>query len=423
MKQRFSGWRMVISCGFLYALIANFGLTASQLTISTMALDPAVSMDRTMIGLGFTIFVLMQGLPGPLIGRFIIKFNTKIAFMTGSALIVLSGILLANFAGNSTLAYVILFGLLLSFSCTLGGQIATQTTIGNWFERKRGLAMGITMSIAGALSFAIPLLTNAAIGPDGNWKMGFYLVSAAGAAGFLISVLFIKSNPQSMGQHPDGLVEIAETEETEQTAEKNSGVFRTKNPKTSKQALKSPAFWFIWICSFSIFVVLNMDVSAGVLQFTGRGFDPGLVAMALSAQSVAMVIVNLVIAAIADRFEPARLLGVCACITGIGALCAVFCPINNYPIMFAYFVLIGVGFGSNLSVMPTAFANFFGMEHYPKIIGVALPLLSIFSGFVPVIAGMVFDATGSYNPMYIIAAVICFIGTIMTLMIRYPKEE
>ncbi|MEG0456212.1 MAG: hypothetical protein RR559_12875, partial [Bacteroides sp.] len=64
-------------------------------------------MDRTMIGLGFTAFVLMQGLPGPIIGQFISRFGTKRAYMASAVLVMVSGILLGQFAGSSTLAYAV----------------------------------------------------------------------------------------------------------------------------------------------------------------------------------------------------------------------------------------------------------------------------------------------------------------------------
>ena len=131
-EKKFYGWKVVVVTAALYALLGNFGLAAAQITIPVMALDPAVAMDRTMIGIGFSVFILMQGLPGPLIGKFVEKYGAKNAFIVSSVLIVLTGILMGLFAGTSTAAYIVLFGVLLSYTRTLGGQEATQTTIRNW---------------------------------------------------------------------------------------------------------------------------------------------------------------------------------------------------------------------------------------------------------------------------------------------------
>ncbi len=443
-EKKFYGWKVVVATAVLYALLGNFGLAAAQITIPVMALDPTVGMDRTMIGIGFTVFILMQGLPGPLIGKFVGQYGAKNAFLASSALIILTGVLLGFFAGASTAAYIVLFGVLLSFSSTLGGQVATQTTIGNWFVMKRGLAMAVTMGFGGVVAFSFPLITNAAIGAEGNWPMGFFLISVMGVISLAVAFLFMRNKPSDMGQNPDGLsaaelekaaaaaagagaagagVESPATEaEAAALADKRAGVFKNPTSLTQGQAFKTPAFWLLLIAALSIFVALNMAVSSGVLHFGGLGIDTGVIAGAVAVQGIAAVAVNLVIAPLADRIEPARILGACALLTAIGALCAFLAQPGDVVMLYVYYILLGLGFGGNTSVMPTAFANYFGIVNFPKIIGTVLLLLSLFSGLVPTIAGAVFDATGTYATMFAVVAVICLVGCVAGFLVRFPKK-
>lgn len=405
MEKKFIGWRVVVATGLLYALLGNFGLAAAQLAIPAMAVDPTVAMNRSMIGLGFTVFILMQGLPGPLIGKFIAQYGARKAFIASSVLIVATGVLMGLFAGASTVAYVVLFGVLLSFSCTLGGQIATQTTVGSWFVQKRGLAMAVTMGLGGLVAFAFPLVTTAAMGEAGNWRNGFYLISAMAVVALVIAFALMKDKPEDVGQVPDGALPVdaaadtgAQQAEAARAASRASKVYKTARPKTSKQAMRSLPFWLIWLGSFSVFVALNLAVSSGVLYFSGLGLDVGVIAGAVAVQGVAAVAVNLVIAPLADRIEPARILGVCALLTAVGAFLAFMCAPGGAVVLYAYYILLGIGFGGNTSVMPTAFANYFGIEDFPKIMGMVLLLLSVFSALVPLIAGVVFDAIGRTRP-------------------------
>lgn len=434
-EKKFYGWKVVVATAVLYALLGNFGLAAAQITIPVMALDPAVGMDRTMIGIGFTVFILMQGLPGPLIGKFVEKYGAKNAFLASSALIVLTGVLLGLFAGASTAAYIVLFGVMLSFSSTLGGQVATQTTIGNWFVVKRGLAMAVTMGLGGVVAFSFPLITNAAIGAGGNWSMGFFLISIMGAISLIVAVLFMRNKPADMGQEPDGLVAgaadaaacapaaaPADAARADAAVERKSGVFKNPVSMTQGEAFRSAAFWLILLASLSIFVALNMAVSSAVLHFNGLGIDPTVVAGAVAVQGIAAVAVNLVIAPLADRIEPARILGACALLTAVGALCAWLAQPGDVVMLYVYYVLLGLGFGGNTSVMPTAFANYFGIANFPKIIGTVLLFLSLLSGLVPTIAGVVFDATGTYTVMFLVVAVICLVGAIAGFLVRFPKR-
>lgn len=433
-EKKFYGWKVVVVTAVLYALLGNFGLAAAQITIPVMALDPAVGMDRTMIGIGFTVFILMQGLPGPLIGKFVEKYGAKNAFLASSALIILTGVLLGLFAGASTAAYIVLFGVMLSFSSTLGGQVATQTTIGNWFVVKRGLAMAVTMGLGGVVAFSFPLITNAAIGTGGNWSMGFFLISIMGAISLIVAFLFMRNKPADMGQEPDGLVaaaadaaapaaaEAGRAEVADAVVERKGGVFKNPVSMTQGEAFRSAAFWLILLASLSIFIALNMAVSSAVLHFNGLGIDPTVVAGAVAVQGIAAVAVNLVIAPLADRIEPARILGVCALLTAVGALCAWLAQPGDVVMLYVYYVLLGLGFGGNTSVMPTAFANYFGIVNFPKIIGTVLLLLSLLSGLVPTIAGAVFDATGAYTVMFLVVAIICLIGTVAGFLVRFPKR-
>jgi MFS family permease len=430
-EKKFFGWRVAVAIAVAYALLGNFGLAAAQLAIPAMALDPAVTMNRSMLGLGFTVFILMQGLPGPLIGKFIAQYGAKKAFILSALLIIVTGILMGLFAGANTAVYIVLFGVLLSFSCTLGGQIATQTTIGNWFVQKRGLAMAATMGIGGVIAFTFPLITNAAIAA-GSWSWGFYLISIIAAVALLVIFPLIKDKPADVNQVPDGIVVAtdgaagavaAAAGQSEGTAPEapKSKVFKNMVSKTSGQALKSAPFWLIWLGTFSIFVALNLAVSSGVLYFTGLQLDSGTIAIAIAVQGIAAVGVNLIIAPLADRIEPARILGVCALLAAVGAFLGFICDPGNVVILYAYYILLGIAFGGNTSVMPTAFANYFGIEHFPKIMGLVLLLLSVLSCLVPIAAGIVFDSIGSYTIMFLVVTIICAVGAVATFLVRYPK--
>ncbi|MBE6032669.1 MAG: MFS transporter [Clostridiales bacterium] len=419
-NKRFYGWYLVVVCGLLYGLLGSFGLSASQIAIPVMATDPDVAMNRSMIGLGFTIFVLAQGLPGPLIGQLIAKKGAKLSYIISGIAVAVTGVLLANFIGVSTIAYLALFGVVLSVGSTMGGQLATQTTISNWFLVKRGTAMSITMAFAGLLGFTFPLITNAVILKSGSWHMGFYVISIVAVIGLILAIIFIRNKPADLGQVPDGAVAA---DPGKQAKVRVTTVYKTSKHKTYKEALKTPAFWFILITSFSIFCALNMAVSSGVLHFTGLGLSSTIVAGAVSAQGVAGVIVRVCLAPLADRIEPIRIAGICAIFVGAGAFLAATAQTDSVAVLYTYYILLGIGFGGNLIVMPTAFANYFGHTNFPKVMGTVLPLLSIFSSLIPVLAGVVFDMSGAYNTMYFIIGGIAIIGLITSLLVRFPKED
>ncbi|MEG1517480.1 MAG: hypothetical protein RR360_03990 [Raoultibacter sp.] len=54
--------------------------------------------------------------------------------------------------------------------------------------------------------------------------------------------------------------------------------------------------------------------------------------------------------------------------------------------------------------------------------GFVLLMLSLFSALIPVIAGVVFDASGAYTSMFLVVAIIAAIGGIASLLVRFPKK-
>lgn len=43
MQEKFYGWKIVVFCGLIYALVGALGFTVGQLTLSYMMLDPSVT--------------------------------------------------------------------------------------------------------------------------------------------------------------------------------------------------------------------------------------------------------------------------------------------------------------------------------------------------------------------------------------------
>lgn len=416
-RKPFYGWVVVAACGVVYALLGSFGLSASQIAIPVMVTDPDIMMDRALVGVGFSVFILFQGLLAPVIGLLVEKRGAKVTLLCAGALLCLAGVLLANFCGSSTMAYFILFGVVLSFGGAMGSQVPCQTTVSTWFVRKRGLAMSLMMVVCSCLAFTIPIITNAVIQGTGSWASAFYLISVAALLGIAVTLIFVRNKPEDKGLVADGGRAASAT-----VVLRSSRVFKEENHKTLAQAVKSPAFWLFILAGLPLYFGYNMQVSAAVLHFTGYGLDPTLVAVGVSVTSVSAIVARLFVAPLADSIEPARLLAG-ANMVMIASMCAAgFCTTPVPALMFVFYVCVGFAFGINIVCLPVCFANYFGFSHFPKIIGWALPIFSIVAGTIPALAGLVFNAAGSYNLAFFGVAVCCAVGCVCALLVRYPRK-
>lgn len=421
-KKLFYGWVVTVACGLVYLLLGSISLNAGQIAIPVMVTQPDIMMDRTLVGLGFTVFILFQGLLAPIIGNLVSKKGARLTMMLSAVLIVIGGILFAQVGGSSTLAYFLIFGVWLSFSSAMGSQVPCQTTISMWFVKKRGMAMSIMMAVMGAVAFVVPPAVNAVIQSTGAWQSAFYFAAAAAVIGFVIVLLFIRNKPEDKGLVPDGSLDAEEDDKGTEKKHAPVKVYKAQESKTLGQALKTPAFWLFVLAALPLYFGFNINVSAGVLHFSGMGFDPGVVALGLSVQGIIALIVRFLIAPLIDRIEPVRVLAFGGAAMAVAMFIASFSSANDTVLMFVYFVCIGAGWGINLVCAPTCFANFFGNGNFSKIIGVALPIFSVVAGMIPVISGAVFSAAGSYNPAYLGIGVCCVIGVVCSLLVRFPKK-
>ncbi len=418
-KGVFYGWVVVVACGLVYVLLGSFGLSASQIAIPVMVTDPDIMMDRALVGVGFSLFILFQGLLAPVIGALVDKKGARFTLVSAGILLVLAGVLLASFCGSSTIAYFALFGILLSFGGAMGSQVPCQTVVSTWFVEKRGMAMSMMMVISSCVAFAIPVVANKTILATGSWSSAFYLVSAAAILGTLIAVAFVRNRPEEKGLVADGGDSAPGGSPRKPCA---SRVFKAVEHKTSGQAVRTPAFWLFIACGLPLYFGFNMQVSSAVLHFTGMGLDSTLVAVGVSVQSISAVAARLLVAPLADRVEPAKLLAVANLVMAASMCSAGLCSDANPVLLFLFYAFVGIGFGVNIVCVPVCFANYFGASHFPKIIGWALPVFSIVAGTVPALAGVAFNIAGSYHVAFFATAACCLVGVACALAVRYPSE-
>jgi predicted MFS family arabinose efflux permease len=65
--------------------------------------------------------------------------------------------------------------------------------------------------------------------------------------------------------------------------------------------------------------------------------------------------------------------------------------------------------------------SYYPRERYAQVIGVVFPFQIISNASAATIAGLVFDATSSYTPVFIAASIFSLVGVFFTFMARRPR--
>ena len=81
---------------------------------------------------------------------------------------------------------------------------------------------------------------------------------------------------------------------------------------------------------------------------------------------------------------------------------------------------IGFNFGGNLALFPTTTADFFGTRNVGKNYGLMFTAYGVAGIAGPILAGSVFDMTGSYMWAFIPSGVACLIAAVISLGLKSP---
>lgn len=415
-KKKFFGWPLTAVLGIMYFCSSGFVLATAQIVNPMMMKDPTMGLSGTLLGAGFSLFVLMQGIPSPLVGQLVAKKGAKFTMAVGGVIMLLSALAMIFVVKNAVL-YFIIFGVFLSVSTIMAGQISVQSTVSQWFVAKRGVAMAVTMGIGGLASFAAPLIVNSVINASGGaWQSGWYLIAVFGVLIIPMAVFVVKNKPSDMGQLPDGNTDPSASD----VGQKTFKVYKNTDSIEYRQAIRSPFFWLIAVGGSGGFCAFSLATSQGIIHFSSLGFDTGVIVGAAAAMGIASLIGKLVIGLIADFVEPIRIIAASLAIIVIGIICAAMA--TNPAMIYIYYICTGLGFGAIATNLPTTVANYFGVNAFSKNLSTTMLTTTLISSIIPVMAGALYDATGYATTAFYVTAGIVAVCAVCAILVRIPKK-
>jgi MFS family permease len=379
-----AGWTVVLAAT-LGAGIAAFHTQAVGALMTT--LTEAYGWTRTQVTSGPAIISVVGLFMSPAIGLLIGRVGAR---RIGLAGIVLFGLALAlvGQAGPEMWSWYAAFAVLAVVSPMVSGIVWT-TAVNSRFDRFRGTALGITMSGIALIGGTVPIVSVTLAERFG--------VRGAFAGLGLLAVLVAL---------PVAWLFFFDASDLRRVRAQSSGTTlgaKVQLPGLAfKQALTTPRFWRL---------VLAMMIAAAVSGFFSLHLQPILRDAGVSATDAALtagaiapsvIASRLLCGALMDRiFAPfvlaaVLLLPLLACI-----LLASFDASLQLGIVVA--VLIGFALGAEGDAMAYLAARYFGMRDYAAVYGVLVAMFTLGYGMGPLGGAAVFDATGGYTPIMIIA--------------------
>jgi MFS family permease len=419
-KKSFYGWKLLLV--FWAVIVLNFAFPTFGMSVVNTYMAGAMHLDRKELGLAYSVFTLMGGLPSPIVGWSINRFGIRLTMLAG-ILLVGSGAVLMAAAVHTALEAFIVLALVVGFGAALSGTMGPQVGVARWFHAKRGRAMSLFFTCSGIGGFlAVPLLNAVIAKSGGNWRSAWWFMAAMSVASLLLAAFFIRESPEQMGQLPDGgAVEPSVSGTSALESKPARGVFKTTEDWTLRETLRSPALWILIITYLGFFTGFFIYLAHGIIHLEGLGHSPAAAAQSLALVMLSSVIGQFTVAALGDRVEMRFIFAVAVALFGVGIALATHA--TSSLALYPYAICMGAGFGAGYTCLATMQTNYFGPKVYPALLGITIPMGTILGAIGPVIAGWFYDAYHSYTQIFFIVAAVCFASAVLLLFAKPPLRR
>jgi MFS family permease len=275
-------------------------------------------------------------------------------------------------------------------------SVAYMRVLTSWFDRRRGLAIGLAGSGTG-LGFAyVPLLAQSLKDAYG-FAAGYYgLAALALFATLPLVVLFLR-------ERGDG----ASASEPAPAAAEGMSL---------AQAVRGRDFWVLAAMFMSVTTVLYGLLPHLVPLIAGNGVAQAQAAQIASLFGLATFAGRIVIGFLVDRFDARRIALAFFLISAAGLpLLAADLPLWA---VFVSALLLGGSLGAEVDMLAYLVSRYFGLRSFARIFGVLFGAVMLAMGAGPLVFGAIFDRTGSYDLMLWAGAPACAVAALLTLALR-----
>jgi MFS family permease len=418
-QKPFYGWKLLII--FWAIIILNFTFPTFGTSVVNTYMAKAMHLNREKLGLAFSVFSLMAGLPGPLVAQSINRLGIRFTLVTGTLLTSCGALLMAAFV-KTTFQAILVLGLVVGAGAAMAGTIAPQVGIARWFHRKRARAMSLVLTASGLGGcIAVPTLNAVIARSGGNWRAAWWCMTSMSLAAALVAAGFVKESPAQMNQLPDGEDAADPRSVTPALRSAGGGVFKTTEDWTLGEALRSPTLWLLVPTYLGFFMGFFIYVAHGIAHLEGLGHPPSEAARSLALIFGSSLIGQVAVATLGDSIEPRFLSAVAVCLYGGGTLLAIHA--SDVTTMYVYAIMMGSGFGTAFTCLMTIQSNYYGPKVYPALLGITTPVGTILGAVGPEMAGRYFDKYGTYAGVFEAVAALCFASAVMYLLAVPPVRR
>lgn len=409
MRRVFYGWYVTIACciglacGLTSVLTGTFSIFLGPLTAEFGWLKSEIFTALLLATVTVTV-------ASPFIGVLIDRFGARRMILIG---FVLEGLVLASFAMQTDSLAALYARYILMTLVGLGTtHVSFARIISLWFDRQRGLALGIALAGLGVGGMIWPLLSQWAIEAYG-WRTAYLVVTAVvTVTGFLAIALVVRESPAEMGLQPDGAAAKAAAAGAPPP---QPGGF------TLAEAMRQTSFWVMIVAFFLVGLGIQSLYMHLVPLLVMRNVEPMRAAQAQSLVAAALIVGRLAGGMLMDRFFASRVAS--AFLVGPIVASALLAAGASGVDAFIAGMLTGLASGAEVNASAYLAGRYFGLRYFSRIYAWYFSAYSIGAGFGPLVTARAVEHYGGYTEiLYILGGLLVFAALLLLSLKPFPRS-
>jgi MFS family permease len=290
------------------------------------------------------------------------------------------------------------------------GGVPYSRLLTEWFDRRRGIALGISASGVGIGTLIFVPFAQSIIDAY-TWRHAY---AALGAVillvGFPIVALTIRNTPVESNLRPDsGRTHLVRTSTTS-----------VLSGQSLAEAAREKTLWLIISAFFIVGAVILGATIHLTAMFTDKGVDGQTAALMVSVLGGVSMIARMVVGLLFDRYHAPNV----AIVFFLGPVIAFLILASGTNCIWMGFLsaaLLGCGLGAEIDLIAYLCSRYFGKKQFGKIYGLLLGVFQVGGSLGPVVVGYAYDVFGAYTVALYASAGIMLVACVLLLALGpYP---
>ena len=369
--------------------------------------------SRLGVAIGLTVTNAVGAIAAPYVGRALDKYPLRNVMGIG-ALFMAFGFLGLSFVQNELQFYLVL-GLFIGLGASSMGNLATSKLVTNWFDKRRGMALGIAAAGVSLSGVIMPYISAELIENFG-WRRGFMVYSTFT---FLVVVPLIFrlviSRPEDVGLRPDGAIPIKFDESSIL-----SPVEKVPPKMRLLELFKEHNFRMIVLTFSLLFCSMSATLTHMIPRLTDFGYTLVEASLVMSLCAGFGIVGKLSFGWLSDRLSVRKVMAIVISMQFTGQY-LMFGSLDYLTFALGA-SMFGFGVGGVVPMHGAVVGKTFGRDRFGAVLGLMRPAMFPIQILGVPFAGWVFDVTGSYDTAFQVFLGLYFLAALAVSFYRQPAK-